>query len=231
MLELKIGMVENDNHSYWNASDIARVEVCWWIFVRNAVKCGEKKFHRVFLTSFRGECGESRRIFFSLHSPQSPHFLQKFTEFTAFLTKIHPKTSTRVPRKHKCCCTVQVWWGWYVCVWRIHRKIPSVRGLVPNELIICLNHFQIALNQQIALFSLFEFCLSFSFSIFWEIQDFVFIPTRHLPKISIETHFKILQVRKYPDVFWPRVVYQDLIATFFHILRINFITGGGGLGF
>ena len=37
-------------------------------------KCGEKKFHRVFLTSFCGECGEP---------------------FTAFLTKIYPKTSTR----------------------------------------------------------------------------------------------------------------------------------------
>ena len=33
--------------------------------------------------------------FFSPHSPQSPHFLRKFTAFTAFLTKIHPKTSTR----------------------------------------------------------------------------------------------------------------------------------------
>ena len=43
----------------------ARVEVWRWIFVRNAVKCGEKNnFHRVFLTSFCGECGESRWIIF-----------------------------------------------------------------------------------------------------------------------------------------------------------------------
>ena len=36
--------------------------------------------------------------FFSPHSPQSPHFLRKFTAFTAFLTKIYPKTSTRVKK-------------------------------------------------------------------------------------------------------------------------------------
>ena len=36
------------------------------------------------------------KCLFSPHSPQSPHFLQKFTAFTAFLTKIYPKTSTRV---------------------------------------------------------------------------------------------------------------------------------------
>ena len=35
------------------------------------------------------------KYFFSPHSPQSPHFLRKFTAFTAFLTKIYPKTSTR----------------------------------------------------------------------------------------------------------------------------------------
>ena len=41
----------------------SRVEVWWWIFVRNAVKCGEKKinFHCVFLTSF---CGETRWIIY-----------------------------------------------------------------------------------------------------------------------------------------------------------------------
>ena len=50
-----------------------RVEVWWWIFVRNAVKCGEKKnnFHRVFFTSFCGEWGESRWIFFSPRSQYS----------------------------------------------------------------------------------------------------------------------------------------------------------------
>ena len=43
----------------------ARVDVWWWIFVRIAVKCGEKNnFHRVFLTSFCGECGESRWIIY-----------------------------------------------------------------------------------------------------------------------------------------------------------------------
>ena len=36
------------------------------------------------------------KYLFSPHSPQSPHFLQKFTAFTAFVTKIYPKTSTRV---------------------------------------------------------------------------------------------------------------------------------------
>ena len=41
------------------------VEVWRWIFVRNAVKCCEKyNFHRVFLTSFCGECGESRLIIY-----------------------------------------------------------------------------------------------------------------------------------------------------------------------
>ena len=35
------------------------------------------------------------KYLFSPHSPQSPHFLQKFTTFTAFPTKIYPKTSTR----------------------------------------------------------------------------------------------------------------------------------------
>ena len=44
-----------------------------WIFVRYAVKCCE------------------------ISSPHSLHFLQKLTAFTAFLTKIYPKTSTRVP--------------------------------------------------------------------------------------------------------------------------------------
>ena len=31
----------------------------------------------------------------SPHSTRSPHFLQKFSAFTAFLTKIYPKTTTR----------------------------------------------------------------------------------------------------------------------------------------
>ena len=35
-----------------------------WIFIRNAVKGGEQKFHRVFPTSFYSECGESRWIFY-----------------------------------------------------------------------------------------------------------------------------------------------------------------------
>ena len=36
------------------------------------------------------------KYFLSPHSPQSPHFLPKFTAFNAFLGKIYPKTSTRV---------------------------------------------------------------------------------------------------------------------------------------
>ena len=46
-----------------NRNVYTRVEVWWRIFVRNAVKCGEKNnFQRVFLTSFCGECGESQWI-------------------------------------------------------------------------------------------------------------------------------------------------------------------------
>ena len=64
-----------------------------WIFVRNAVnfavnfckKCGEMwwniYFHRIH---------RNHRISYK-DSPQSPHFLQRFTAFTAFLTKIYPK--------------------------------------------------------------------------------------------------------------------------------------------
>ena len=36
------------------------------------------------------------RWIFVWNAPQSPHFLQKFTAFSTFLTKIHPQTSTRV---------------------------------------------------------------------------------------------------------------------------------------
>ena len=55
-----------------------------------------KKF-REFEVNLSKKSGEMRwNVFFSPHSPQSAHFLQKFTVFTAFLTKIHAKTSTRV---------------------------------------------------------------------------------------------------------------------------------------
>ena len=57
------------------------------VFLVNLRKCWKKAFN------FWKKCGEK---FFSLHSPQSPNFLQKFTAISAFLTKIHPKTSTRV---------------------------------------------------------------------------------------------------------------------------------------
>ena len=56
-----------------------RVEVWRWIFVKNAVKCGEKNFRRVFLTSFCAECGESRwiiyfhRVFSILTKKNRPH--------------------------------------------------------------------------------------------------------------------------------------------------------------
>ena len=66
---------------------ILQQELMRWIYVRNAVN---------FALNFCKKCGEMWWIFFSPHSLQSSHFLQKFTAFTAFLTKKYPKTSTRV---------------------------------------------------------------------------------------------------------------------------------------
>ena len=72
---------------------LSRVEVWRWIFVRNA--------------------GNAVKYFVSPYSPQLPHFLQKITAFTAFLTKIYPKTSTRVLlfwTQFICCISrVEVW--------------------------------------------------------------------------------------------------------------------------
>ena len=71
-----------------------RVEVWRWIFVRNAVKCGEKNnFHRVFLTSFCGECGESRWIIF--FSPRSQYSYKKQSSLHGFepLTSCMPSNA------------------------------------------------------------------------------------------------------------------------------------------
>ena len=64
-----------------------------WNFVRNAMnfavnfckKCSEMRWNIYFPRIHR-----NHRISYK-NSPQSPHFLQKFTAFTAFLTKIYPK--------------------------------------------------------------------------------------------------------------------------------------------
>ena len=67
-----------------------------WIFVRNAVKCGEKKnFHRVFLTSFSGECGESRWIIYfhrvlSIHIKKSRPNTRSDLWTTAWLQLLSP---------------------------------------------------------------------------------------------------------------------------------------------
>ena len=78
------------NSGFWisTSSFLSRVLVWRWIFVRNAVD---------FAVNF-GNAVKCSEIFCSPHSPHSPQsalFLQKFTAFTAFLTKVHPKTSTR----------------------------------------------------------------------------------------------------------------------------------------
>ena len=52
--------------------------------------------HNCAFFALSPQTGPNSGDFFPSHSPQSPHFLQKFTAFTAFLTQIHPKTSTRV---------------------------------------------------------------------------------------------------------------------------------------
>ena len=79
-----------------------RVEI-WWIFVRNAVRSGEKnKFHRVFLTSF---CGEyvlnfvlnylfSRRSQYSYKKESSPH---SFEPLTSCMTSTLLSTAPTVP--------------------------------------------------------------------------------------------------------------------------------------
>ena len=65
-----------NNIRIWCINDLnatTRVEVWRWIFVRNAVKCGEKKILTAYLLHFFcGECGESRwTIFFSPRSQYS----------------------------------------------------------------------------------------------------------------------------------------------------------------
>ena len=67
------------------------------------------------------------KYLFSPHSTQSPHFLQKFTAFTAFLTKIYPKTPNRDSTTHiNIIClehrrTLIIW----ISSARIHTKYTS----------------------------------------------------------------------------------------------------------
>ena len=80
---------------------LSRVEVWRWIFLKNAVKCGEKNFTAYFLHLFavnavnRGELFIFTAFSVFLQKWSSPHGFEIFI-FTAFTaTKIYPKTSTR----------------------------------------------------------------------------------------------------------------------------------------